>query len=221
MANRISITRGYKLTPEGLQPMTLEEGLEVKPEEKVNKDGVKVKTGKDILTIPFRAEDGSLILRDFYFVMDTDTELGELVEAAIGEIPVEIDDLEELLVGKQVTVKVVHNPSKKTNKVFANIIAFYSLDYEDEEEELELEEADETETVMTEDDLDLEDETEESEGEDFDWDSDEKGKNEEFEMDDDEDREVDNHGSYQPDHDELDDEPKQETQPYKSRRKRL
>lgn len=213
----LRIKKGFNMPDEGQTIVTIEGEL-VRKNKMVTNYKTGVKRLADILTIPFRFKEGALIYKDFFFVMDEGTDLGELVKAVNdGEIPDEVEDLEELLIGQQVGVEVAHNTSEKTKKVFANIVKVFSVEALEEVEEAETDTSDEDE------DLELEEETEESGSEEYALDLNEEDEYEEDEYEEDPDDggnfDRDDEDRYDRQNEGPDDDP-DEPQPYKSRRKR-
>lgn len=156
----ISIRRGYQIMQEGKQRVKIS-GLQELKDCEVAVDGKTVLT--DIILTEFTNSQGKSAARCFP-VMEEGTRLGRIVQAVNGgEIPDEIDDLEEFLVGRELTVMVTHNRSAKTGRLFANAEAVLPGEYEEERQ-------------FEDEDKDSPDQDEESDGggdEDDDWGEDE------------------------------------------------
>jgi len=96
---------------------------------------VQTKQGRSIANlyqVTYGIGEASSIQRYFESINEGSA-FGEVIKAVNdGYIPDQIDDLEELLIGKEICLRIAHNKSKITGMVFANPVEYAAIDAFDE-----------------------------------------------------------------------------------------
>ena len=156
-----SIKKGYQLANEGLQESTIT-GVEI-----LYKQVITIKNKKktsDIIQVDYKTKSGMVRGRYFPLLVE-ESPLGQVVRAINGEIPDDIDDVEEFLMNEKLIIEVKHNKSNTTGRLFANAVNAFPIEryeeedkeYEEEyEEEYDLDTDEDLEEGEPEDDLDIE-----------------------------------------------------------------
>ncbi|EWG12030.1 hypothetical protein ABE29_02950 [Cytobacillus firmus] len=146
-----SMKKGYQLPNEGNHEATIC-GVEILEDEVITVKGKK-KTS-DIIQVDFQTENGKARGRYFPLLVE-ESPLGKVVMAINeGEIPEEIDNVEQFLMNQDLIIEVKHNKSKETGRIFANVVNAYPLE-EYEEEEFDLDTDDDLEDGYPDDDIDI------------------------------------------------------------------
>lgn len=167
-----SIKKGYQLANEGIQESTIS-GVEILIDQVVTVK--RKKKTSDIIQVDYKTKSGMVRGRYFPLLVE-ESPLGQVVLAINGEIPDDIDDVEEFLMNEKLIIEVKHNKSKSTERMFANAVNAYPLERygEEEEEEYEDEYDLETDEDLEEGDLDedleIDDLSNEIDEDNMDWD---------------------------------------------------
>tara|TARA_Y100000588_G_C14092132_1_gene854954 strand:+ start:371 stop:754 length:384 start_codon:yes stop_codon:yes gene_type:complete len=86
---------------------------------------IKEKFGEEMkyVRIIFKVNNTSNVVRDYKLDLFEYSPLVKVIEAACGEVPEEITNLEDLLIGKSVIVEVKNEEFK--GRMFKNVVAVY------------------------------------------------------------------------------------------------
>ena len=130
----ISVNRIKTTTKEGRTTARII-SMEVKYDYQTNFKGEPAV--KDILEIKMKAKDGTNLTGKVILWLDDTSNLGKIVIAAVGEIPDEIEDLEQLLEGKTIGVEVKNK--RKNGKTYSNVVDFFPASEIVQEDEVYME----------------------------------------------------------------------------------